>query len=529
MKRICSITVLLLFGAILLSVPETISDASTLTQSSISGRDAINLTLAQAVESLNPFSTASLIDMQLFCQTFETLFFFNDFGELEPRLAESYEVGEDGMTYIVHLRKDVKFHNGQTMTAEDVAWSLDYALKSGPYTQKRTNLTNFDSATVIDDHTVEIKSMDKSASFFSNISIYGYILSKDEFLAAETAGNLGIEWVPYGTGPYTVTSYNPDAEIKLESFADYYRGKARIDKINYQILADNNTITVAFESGELDFIVVPTASWGIISANNNFNSYLSPTNHTSFFHINIHNNDALSNKLVRQALSYAIDRESMVIAAYDGIAQPATSMFNSDTVFGGFSKEELEVAGIPICNYDPEKAKQLLVEAGYPDGLDLGTILTINGSYWEKMSTIFQANLAEIGVTVGIELADSAACRSRRKEHNFNIATTGTNYSPDASYSYQYFRYLTPEQRANGLYSELDVENKDLDELFQTAMSEQNVEARRAAYLDVNRILQDEMYSIPTFHKTIPYAYNKDLICDEINTNYYYVYNFAWK
>jgi peptide/nickel transport system substrate-binding protein len=339
---------------------------------------------------------------------------------------------------------------------------------------------------------------------------------------------IGVEWVPCGCGPYTITSYNPDAEIKLQAFPDYYRGKARIDKVNYKILTDNNTITVAFESGELDYIVVPTASWANLSANSNYTTYLSPTNHTSFFHINVNNNDALSNKLVRQALSYAIDRESMCIAAYDGIAQPAYSMFNPDSVFGGFTVKELEAAGIPTYQYDPDKAKALLAEAGYAGGLDIGTILTISGSYWEKMATVFQSNLADIGVTVHIELADSAACRARRKEHDYQLATTGTNYTPEASYAYQYFRYLTSEQKTGGMYTELGVEDKELDALFQKAMSETDNDQRKADYLEVNRMMQDQMYSIPTFYKSIPYAYHKDLVCDEINNNYYYVYNFSW-
>ena len=497
-------------------------------QMNTTSHNTINLALSQVVETLNPYDSANIVDMQLYCQIYETLFFVNDSGDLEPRIAESYDILPDGVTYIIHLRDDVKFHNGKLLTSEDVAWSLNFELKTGPYTKKRINLSDFESATVIDEYTVEVKSSTTSANFLTNISLFGYILNKDAFLDAEADGMLGIEWVPFGTGPYMVSVYNPDSEIKLESFSDYYRGQARIDKVNFQVLSDSNTITVAFKSGELDLIVVPTASWKDFSTNSSYNTYLSPTNHTSFFHINIHNNDALSNKLVRQALSYAIDRESMIIAAYDGIAQPAYSMFNPDNVLGGFTVEELAADGIQPYEYNPEKAKELLIEAGYGDGVDLGTIVTINGSYWEKMSTIFQSNLRDIGVTVGVELADSASCRARRKDHDYNLSTTGTNYSPDASYSYQYFRYLTDAQKVEGEYSELDVQNKELDDLFQKAMSEMDRDVREATWLEINRILQDEMYSIPTFYKSIPYAYQKDLVCEEINTNYYYIYNFYW-
>jgi peptide/nickel transport system substrate-binding protein len=197
-------------------------------------------------------------------------------------------------------------------------------------------------------------------------------------------------------------------------------------------------------------------------------------------------------------------------------------------VFGGFSVKELETAMIPSYQYDPEKAKALLAEAGYSSGLNLGKILTISSSYWEKMATVFQANLADIGITVEIELADSAACRARRRAQDYQLATTGDNFIPDAGYSYVYFRSLTPEQKASGMLTDLALQDKELDELFQKAMSASNRERRRAAYLEVNRKLQDEMYSIPTFHKATPYVYHKDLVC-RIAPNFYYVYDFEWK
>ena len=131
------------------------------------------------------------------------------------------------------------------------------------------------------------------------------------------------------------------------------------------------------------------------------------------------------------------------------MSKPTVITIGRQLVSGGREIGQVIAKKLGISFYD----KELLAEAGYADGLDIGTILTINGSYWEKMSTVFQSNLADIGVTVGVELADSAACRVRRKDHDYNLATTGTNYSPDASYSYQYFRYLTPEQKAEGVYS----------------------------------------------------------------------------
>lgn len=494
-----------------------------------SGRDTINLALDQVVETLNPWDTAALTCNQLFYQIYDTLFFYNDSGEFEPRIGKSYKVSEDGMTYTVTLNDGTKFHNGKNVTAEDVAWSLNYAFVEGPYTSRRAAVNSYGSASVIDEKTVEIKATASNAAFFASLCQWGFILSKEEFLAAEEAGTIGIEWVPCGSGPYAISSYNPDAMIVLEAFPDYYRGEARIKKINYQVLSDNNTTTIAFEAGDLDLIIVPTASWANISANPSYNTYLSPSSHVSWFMINTHNDDALSSKLVRQALSYGMNREAMCAVAYDNIAQPAYSYFNPDTVFGGFTPEELDAAGIPSYQYDPDKAKELLAEAGYSDGLNIGTILCISGSYWEKMSTVFQDNMKDIGVTVGIEIADSSACRASRRELNYNLATTGSNIAPDASYGYLNFRYVSNEDIASGNITELRLQDEELEARYTKAMSTQDPVERKAAYLETNRVLQDEMYALSTFYKSIPYAYQSDLVCKEINTNYYYVYNFYWE
>lgn len=490
-------------------------------------RDDINLSLNQVIETLNPYNVNSIICTQLYGQIYDTLFFQNDSGELEPRLAESYELADDNVTYTVRLRDGVKFHNGKKLTAEDAAWSIDYALKSGPYTLIRPQVPGYESVKVLDDLTFQVVSKSPNATFFNDVCNWIHIFCKEEVLAA--GEKFGVEWVPCGAGPYVVTTYNPDTEIELEAFEDYYLGPAAIKKANYKILTDNNTITIAFESGELDFIVVPTAAWSRFTSNSNYNTFLSPTNHTSFFLINTTRGDTLSDKRVRQALSYAMDREMMVIAAYDDIAQPAYSLYNASSVFGGFTVEELEAAGIPTYEYNPEKAKALLVEAGYPNGFDAGKILCISGSYWEKMSTVFQANLADIGVKVGIEVADSASCRARRYDQDYDIANSGNYFSPEASSSYLYFQYITDERQKAGERTEIGVKNRALDDVLQKIMAEMNREKRKTAYLELARILQDEMYMIPTFHKAIPYAYNKDLVCDEINTNYYYIYKFHWK
>lgn len=491
------------------------------------GKDTVNLVLNGAVLKLNPYDTAATIDMQLFCQIYEPLFYRAPNGELTARLATGYEIEDDGMTYVIHLRDDVKFHNGKPMTAEDVAWSVDYCLKSGPYAGVRGMVPGYDSVEIVDAATVKIKTAEPSKSFFGCLNAYVDIVCKEEYLAAVENGTIGVEWVPFGTGPYTIESYRPDAEITLKAFPDYYRGKAAIENIDYKILTDNNTITISFEAGDLDLIAVPTASFGEISSMSEFTTELIPGTHTSFFLVNV-DEGPLANKLVRQAISYALYRDEIVVGAYDGLGQPAYSLFNPDTVEGAFTPEELEAAGIPSYQYNPEKAKELLAEAGYPDGVDIGTITCINSSYWEKMSTIAQSELAAVGITVNIELQDSSACRNTRKAHTYNLATTGCPMEPDASHCDVYFKYVDPN--GSDVVTELSSHDKVLADMLIDASKVTDPEAWKAAYLEINRYIQDAMYIIPTFYKATPYAYDKDLSwdCDAKSASYVYVYDMHW-
>lgn len=173
----------------------------------LAARDNINLSLNQVIETLNPYNVSSIICTQLYCQTYDNLFFNNDSGELEPRVAKSYELAEDNVTYTIHLRDDVKFHNGKKLTAEDAAWSVDYSLNSGPYKVIRPKVPGYKSVKVIDDLTFQIVSDGPNPTFLNNISMWVSVLCKDEVLAA--GDKFGVEWIPCGTGPILLPATTP--------------------------------------------------------------------------------------------------------------------------------------------------------------------------------------------------------------------------------------------------------------------------------------------------------------------------------
>lgn len=490
-------------------------------------RTDVNISIVQNIATLNPWDTILIATQQLLFQLYDPLMWVNDAGELEPRIATSYEISEDGCTYTFKIRDDVYFHNGAKLTAEDVAWSANYAIKDGPWLVMEQLVPTFEKAEVIDETTVAVTTTSPSASFLNAFCALK-ILCKDEVL--NNIDKMGVEWVPCGAGPYVVTSYLPDSEVKLEAFDKYYRGEAAIKNANVKIILDNNTLQVAFESGELDLIVVPTASWERISSNENFVTELSPTQHTSYVLINGSDPDhPLSNPLVRQAMFYACDREAMVIAAYDGLATPAVEFFNPDSVYGALDTEGLEANGITTYEYNPEKAKELLAEAGYPDGVDIGRLIIPNSSYWPKLATAFQQFCAEVGITMEQELVDSSTAGTYFAAHDYNVATGGMNVdNGEICFMHSKMWLATEEDKANGSFNQYTIEDPELEAAFVEADSILDPEARKEAYVDIIRILSDKAYIFPVMHKLNPYAWDADLNV-EMTQNYYYLYNMSWK
>ena len=168
-----------------------------------------------------------------------------------------------------------------------------------------------------------------------------------------------------------------DVEWTFEAFPDYYRGEAAIKKIRYVPITEASAGLIAFESGELDWYIAPIANWDDLVANPKFKTELVPANHISFVAVN-YLRPPLDDDNIRQAIAYAIDKEAMNIACYDGHAVVADFMLQPQNT-GAPTK------GV-VYNYDPEKAKEFVAKSKYPNGTHVGTINCSAGGYFEKMA-----------------------------------------------------------------------------------------------------------------------------------------------
>ncbi len=282
---------------------------------------------------------------------------------------------------------------------------------------------------------------------------------------------------------------------------------------------DASSGLITFEAGELDWYIAPIANWDALSSNPNFKTEMGDSNHITYVAINYQANDKLENDYVRKAIAYAIDKEAMNIAGFDGHAAIATHMehpsYNTAAPSGGI-----------VYNYDPDKAKALLTEGGFPNGVDVGVILCFPGSHFEKCAQVLQANLAAVGITAKLELVEQATMLNMTRAQDFDIAVTG--YASIGEYDAFRARVHSASKGAYYVKFEGDkFDYKRIDELFELSSAELDPTKRLALTQELNDMVMDTACLLPLLHKAQPYVWNKDL--NVVNVpSYYEIYNWSW-
>lgn len=239
MKKILSTALALL---LIISCTACGSKDNGTTQQDNSGRTDVKYGLTSDIASLDPVYTTDQISTILYRQLYDTLIVKDKDGNWAPKLAESWSLSDDEMTYTFHLRQDVKLHDGSNMTAEDVAYSINRSIDSAA---TGASMTNMKDCTVVDEYTVEVHMTAPFAGTYETLSTYGRVSS---------ANNTDYESSPIGTGPYKFVSRNSGDSIELVAFEDYYLGEAAIKDLTFKIITDPTTQIAALQKGEIDFL-----------------------------------------------------------------------------------------------------------------------------------------------------------------------------------------------------------------------------------------------------------------------------------
>lgn len=459
---------------------------------SASGRTDLNLRIGDAFSTVDPHNLSLNSDIMLSRQVYEPLYWINDEGEEIPMLATEYSVSEDGLTWTFQLREGVTFQNGDPLTAQDVVYSYERCFDNA-YMQEKVEA--IDSVTAPDDSTVEMHLKYQFSPLMEKIAAIGIVSQSFVEANMDDQGLLGFN--ACGTGAYSVKEAIPDVSITLEAYSGYWGGEAPIKTLNFEQITDETTAVTAFEAGEIDVMSIPSANWTQISESGQYNTDSRPSNHVVYL---IFNTEAapFDNRELRQAIAYAINREDIIAVAADGPADPATSLATSYML--GYTEDHM------TYEYDPEKAKELLAEAGYPDGLDIGSMKTMSGSYFEKVMQVVQSQLAEIGITSTIEGMDGNSLVEDCITGNFTLADMGQNLSLDYDFLKTYFN----EEYINGL-NMARVSDSQIQELFEQGASTTDKEERLAIYQEIEDLTQELCAYVPLYNLQTTTAWNKDL------------------
>jgi len=315
--------------------------------------------------------------------SFEALLAGDPNGKITGCLAESYEVAPDLKSITLKIRKGIKFQDGSDMTGAVVKWNFDVLIDA-----KLANLIDFASVDLIDDYTIKINLKNYSNTILSDLTT-NWIVSKAAF---DKSGAEFLRWNPVGTGPFKFDSFKRDAYIKFTKFDGYWqKGKPYLDAIECDFVTDAVTRATAFLSGQVDAEGGAMGQQEADMVQKGFRVEKTYDGALALVPDSKNPDSPFANIKVRQALDYAIDRDAIVKARGFGFWL-AVSQYAMPGTYSW-------VNNLPVRTYNPTKAKQLLAEAGFPNGFDM----TIYSNTDKETRVAIQGYLKDVGINVKLE------------------------------------------------------------------------------------------------------------------------------
>ncbi|TVO38000.1 ABC transporter substrate-binding protein [Vibrio algivorus] len=461
---------------------------------------AADITVAYDADpvSMDPHEQLSGGTLQLSHMVFDPLVRYNQQFEFEARLAEKWERIDD-KTMRFHLRKGVKFHSGNTMTADDVVWTFNRLQNSPDF---KAIFEPFEKAVKVDDYTVDLVTKNafplvlQSATYIFPMDSKFYS-GKDENGNDKSAivkhGNSYASTHISGTGPFIVTAREQGVKVDFERFADYWDkdSKGNVDHLTLKPIKENATRVAALLSGGVDMIApVAPNDHDRVKGADGIDLVTLPGTRIITFQMNQNSNPALKDKRVRQAIVYAINNEGIAKRIMKGFATAAGQQ--SPEGYAGYDAELKP-------RYDLNKAKELMKEAGYEDGFSL-TMIAPNNRYVNdaKIAQAAAAMLSKIGIKVDLKTMPKAQYWPEFDKCAADMLMIGWHADTEDSANLTEFLTMTRDEKTGkGQYNCGHYSNPEVDKLITEANTETDPEKRSAELKKVERILYDDAAFVP--------------------------------
>ena len=364
------------------------SAALAVAATSAFAKDDITVAMQLEPPHLDPTSAAAgAIDSVLYTNVFEGLTRFMGDGSVVPGLAESWEISEDGLTYTFKLREGVTFHDGTTMDAEDVKFTLDRINAEDSANAQKALYAAISEVNVIDPQTVEVKLSEPNGNMLFNLAWGDAVI-----VASETVET--IKQTPIGTGAFKFENWNQGDKITLTRNDDYWGEAPALASATFKFISDPTAAFASVMAEDVDVFTGFPAPENIpqFEADPRFQVLIGSTEGETILSIN-NKREPFDNVKVREAVAHAIDRQAIIDGAMFGYGTPI------GTHFAPHNPDYVDLA--EMSSYDPEKSKALLAEAGFPDGFET-TLHLPPPSYARRGGEIIAAQLAEVGIKAQI-------------------------------------------------------------------------------------------------------------------------------
>lgn len=436
-------------------------------------RSQITIGIPQDVEdSLDPHKAVAAGTEEILFNLYEGLVKPDSDGNLVDALAESHTISDDGLVYTFTLRQNVKFHDGSVMTADDVKYSLDRCADTSSGAPLVAAFSAIESVNILDERTVEVVLTEPDKEFLP------YMTAAIIPQANETP-----EKNPIGTGPYKYVSRAPQENFVMEKFDDYWGEGAHIDLVTLKVIANSDTIVTSLNGGAIDmFLRITLAQSEQVS--DDYQVLEGTMNLVQAMYLN-NKAKPFDDIRVRQALCYAVDPAGIMEINSNGKGtQVGSSMFPA---FGKYYMEELN----DLYETDLDKARELLADAGYPDGFSFTLTVPSNYPQHVNCAQVIVEQLKEIGVEAKIQLVEWESWLSTvYTDRNYEATVVGLDASS-----------LTPAamlRRFTGAASNnfINYQSADYDEAFEKALTSVDDAEKTQYYKECERILAQDAANV---------------------------------
>lgn len=425
--------------------------------------------------------------------------------EFEPRLATSWE-RIDPTTMRFHLREGVTFHSGNPFTAKDVVWTLKRLKRSADF---KGLFQPFEGAKVVDKHTVDIVTK-KAYPLLLNMATYIFPMDSKFYTGEDKNGNPkdAIKKIGYtfanthesGTGKYEVTERQQGVKVVFDAYEDYWDDSGNVDKIILTPIKKDSTRVAALLSGDVDFIMpVPPQDYERLENRNGVKLITMSGSRVITFQLNQKRRPEFANPKVRQAIVHAVNNVGIAEKIMQGRATPAGQQAPK-----GFASYQPELTP----RHDVAKAKQLMEEAGYPDGFECSMIAP-NNRYVkdDKIAQAVASMLSQIGIKANLTTMPKAQYWNKFDAQVADIQMIGWHPDTEDSANYTEFLLMCPDKETGyGQYNSGNYCNEQVDQLILDAQTETDQEKRSDMLQKVARILYRDAAFVPLHWQHLSWA-----------------------